>query len=191
MPTCERRRATATAPLLRIVTVVTLVSLTAPMLAAAQVEARPPCTVGLEASTTMPDATWRTVVDVDHAFALRVPPGHALTGGDGHWYVHGLLDGAPLVPDVAISLLGHAGIDDAIARDFPAGTRVERIQLGPATTGARVYATYATPDGTPYRQAGYLVETDRGVLRIDRYEGFDWDAFDGVACSVHTVEVLD
>jgi hypothetical protein len=186
-----RSRLRAIAPHLRIVAVAVLALLTTPALVGAQDDALPECAAGLRADTTLPDPTWRTVVDVGHAFALRLPPGHVIAGGDGSWYVHGFLDGAPLAPDVAISLLTGIDIDEAVGRDYPAEAVVERLRLGPATTGARVEALYTAPDGTTYRQAGYLVETVHGVLRIDRYEGVDWDGFDAVACSAQVVEFLD
>jgi short-subunit dehydrogenase len=101
---------------------------------------------GWRARGTRPDPTWRTVVDVGHAFALRLPTGHVLSRvGDATWYVHGFLDGDPLVPDVAISFLTGITIDALAERDFPAGATLQRIRLGPATSGARVDATYATP----------------------------------------------
>ena len=189
MPPLPHRRAIP--PLLRAVLVSSL-ALTAATTAWARGDDLSPCADGLPPGTTLPAPDWRTVVDVGHAFAVRLPAGHALSGaGDGAWYVHGFLDGSPLVPDVAIYALTGITIDDAVARDFPPGAEVERIRLGPATSGARVDATYAAPDRTPYRQTSYLVATEHGVLRVDRYEGFDWDGFDAVACSVHGVELVE
>lgn len=181
----------AIAPLRRIIHVAALLVATTATVAWAHGDDLPPCADGLPPGTTMPDPTWRTVVAVDHGFALRLPAGHVLAGSDGAWYVHGVLDGAPLVPDVAIAFLTGVTIADAVAHDVPAGTTVERIRLGPATTGARVDAAYIAPDGSSYRQTSYLAETEHGVLRVDRYEGFDWDGFDAVACSVHVVELVE
>lgn len=187
-----RPRRRSRAPLRRVLHLATLLALATAAAAWAQEDALAPCTDGLPPGTTTPDPTWRTVVDVGHAFGLRLPDGYVLSRvGDTTWYAHGFLEGDPLVPDVAISFLTGITIGALVERDFPAGATLARIRLGPATSGARVDATYATPDGTPYRQSSYLAEIDGGVLRVDRYEGFDWDAFDAVACSVHAVDLVE
>jgi hypothetical protein len=152
--------------------------------------AHPPCMAGLADTTVAAGPDWRAVVDPQHAFGVLLPPGHELGRGDGVWYVFGTSDGAPLVPDVTIVF--HAGHDaEAVLRDaFPEGAETSHVALGPATTGVRVTATFESPSGEREPSRAYLVEASEGTYSVWRYEGFDWEGFDAVACSFHHVELV-
>lgn len=132
-------------------------------------------------------SSWPVVVDAEHGFALRLPPGHDAARSGTIWYVHGWLDGEPLVPDLTITLAAGLSAVEIVERDFPPSARATPVAMGPATTGLRVTARYEHPDGSPYESVSYLVEGDVGTFRIDPYESFDWPSFEGVARSFHLV----
>jgi hypothetical protein len=141
-------------------------------------------------ATAAPD--WRTWVAPDAGFALALPPAHALaTSGAGVWYLHGHHDGQPSVPDATLRWLPETDLATALARTFPADAIAEPWRFGDAATrGLRVVARGAGPDGTPYSQAGYLIEGEGGVLRLSRYEAFDWAPFHAVAGSLRWVRIV-
>ena len=144
-------------------------------------------------SVEAPSPDWRTWVDADAGLALRLPPNHALApAGDGLWYLHGHHGGDPTVPDATLRWLPGASLEAALAETFATEAIAEPWRFGDdATRGLRVVARGVGPDGTPYTQAGYLIEGEGGVLRLSRYESFDWAPFHAVASSLRWVRVVD
>lgn len=142
-------------------------------------------------SVEAPGPEWRTWVaaDAGAGFALLLPPGHTLAyAGSDSWYLHGRLDGMPTVPDASIRWLAGVDLVDARAESFPDDAIAEPWRFGDdATRGLRIVAPARGRDGAAYTQAGYLIAHDDGVLRISRYEGFDWAPFHAVAGSVRWV----
>lgn len=134
---------------------------------------------------------WRTWVAPDAGFALQLPPGHNLAGaGSGIWYLHGHFDGMSTVPDASIRWLPGVDLVRARAETFPADAITEPWRFGDdATRGLRIVARGAGPDGTPYTQAGYLIQGEGGVLRLSRYESFDWAPFHAVAGTVRWIRL--
>lgn len=141
-------------------------------------------------ATAAPD--WRTWVAPDAGFAVALPPSHALaTSGDDVWYLHGHHDGQPTVPDATLRWLAGADLPSALAETFPEDAIAEPWRFGDdATRGLRVVARSAGPDGARYSQAGYLIEGEGGVLRLSRYESFDWAPFHAVAGSLRWVRIV-
>ena len=144
-------------------------------------------------SVAAPAPDWRAWVAPDAGVALLLPPGHALAAaGDGLWYLHGHHDGEPTVPDATLRWLAGVDLATALADTFPADAIAEPWRFGDdATRGLRVVARGAGPDGTPYTQAGYLIAGEGGVLRLSRYESFDWAPFHAVAGSLRWVHVVN
>ena len=131
---------------------------------------------------------WRTWVAPEVGVALRLPPGHALAGaGSGIWDRVGRHEGLPTVPDATLRWLPGRDLTEALDT-FPSDAIAEPWRFGDdATRGLRVVARGAGPEGTPYTQAGYLIALEDGVLRLSRYESFDWAPFHAVAASVRQV----
>lgn len=127
---------------------------------------------------------WRVVADVSTGLALLLPVGHELAPGGSVWYVHGTMDGEPLVPDVRIQLhLGQAA-EEVASELFAEGAELEPVTLGPAAHGYRVVVP-----GRPGVE-GYLAVGAEGTYSIVRYEDFDWAGFDQVACSFHLIQLV-
>lgn len=131
---------------------------------------------------------WRTWVAPEIGVALLLPPGHSLAGtGSGTWYLHGRHDGFPTVPDATLRWLPDQDLAGALAT-FASDAIAEPWRFGDdATRGLRIVARGVGPDGTRYTQAGYLIAVEGGVLRLSRYESFDWAPFHAVAASVRQV----
>lgn len=144
-------------------------------------------------SVAAPGPDWRTWVAPDAGLALLLPPGHALSAaGDGLWYLHGFVGGDPTVPDATLRWLSDTDLAAALADTFPPDAIAEPWRFGDdATRGLRVVARGAGPDGTAYTQAGYLIAGEGGVLRLSRYESFDWAPFHAVAGTLHWVRVVN
>jgi hypothetical protein len=157
---------------------------------AASAQAGPPWT---DWSVAAAGPDWRTWVAPDAGLALRLPPGHALApAGDGVWYLHGHHAGDPTVPDATLRWLPGRDLEAALAETFGPDAIAEPWRFGDdATRGLRVVARGAGPDGTPYTQAGYLIAGEGGVLRLSRYEGFDWAPFHAVAGSLRWVRIVN
>ncbi len=128
---------------------------------------------------------WRAVVDAEAGWAVLLPPSHQVGRSDDIWYIYETLDGAPLVPDVAVQFHRGQSVEETAAARFGGAVMLEPVRLGPATLGYR--AIYQPEAGAE----GYLAATEEGVYSISRYEGFDWDGFDRVACSFHFVERVE
>ena len=144
----------------------------------------PSCLV--QAGSSMPTVAddWRVVADASSGLAFLLPRGHVLAPNDGTWYVHGMMNGEPLVPDVGVRLHANQTAQEVARELFAAGATLEAVRLGPAAQGFRV----AIPGRTDAE--GYLAVTAEGTYSIVRYEEFDWDGFDQVACSFHLIELL-
>lgn len=144
-------------------------------------------------SVAAPGPDWRTWVAPDAGLALLLPPGHALSAtGDGVWFLHGFHQGDPTVPDATLRWLADTDLQAALTETFPPDAIAEPWRFGDdATRGLRVVARGAGPDGTPYSQAGYLIAGQGGVLRLSRYEAFDWAPFHAVAGSLRWVRIVD
>lgn len=127
---------------------------------------------------------WRTVVDVDAGWAVLLPPSHQLSRSGDTWYAFETLDGTPLVPDLSIQLHRDRGVEELAPELFGGTAVLEPVHMGPATLG------YRASVGTAAGAEGYLVASGAGVYSIIRYEDFDWDGFDRVACSFHVVELV-
>lgn len=128
---------------------------------------------------------WRAVIDAEAGWAVRLPPSHHVGRSEDIWYIFETHDGAPLVPDVSVQLHRGQSVEETAAARFGEAVRLEPLRMGPATLGYRVSAR---PDAGA---EGYLAATEAGVYSISRYEGFDWDGFDRVACSFHFVERVE
>lgn len=135
------------------------------------------------ALSTVP-ADWRAVVDADSGWAVRLPPSHDVSPVDDVWYLYETLDGVPLVPDMAVQLHRGQGVEELARELFGDTARLEQVSMGPATLG------YQVSIGTDPGAEGYLIAADAGVYAISRYEDFDWDGFDPVACSFHIIELV-
>lgn len=144
-------------------------------------------------SLAAPGPDWRAWVDADAGLALLLPPGHELSAaGNGLWYLHGVVGGEPTVPDATLRWLPDMHLASALADTFPPDAIAEPWRFGDdATRGLRIVARGAGPDGTPYTQAGYLIAGEGGVLRLSRYESFDWAPFHAVAGSLRWVQVVN
>ncbi len=127
---------------------------------------------------------WRVVADANSGLALLLPPSHELAPSGGTWYVYGTLEGEPLVPDVFIQLHGGLSVDEVADEWFTSEATLEPVRLGPATHGFRVSLTGRAG------AEGYLVTGLAGTYSIIRYEDFDWESFDQVACSLHFIELV-
>jgi hypothetical protein len=140
----------------------------------------------------MPEPNWVTWVDPTYGFAVELPPSHRLARSASEWYVHGMLDEEPLVPDVNISLREGRDALELLDR-YEVGATVEEVAFGPGAQGLKVVSARRAPDGTPYLIDTYLVEAPggTGTFRILRYEGFEWAPFEAVARSFRFVRTAD
>lgn len=134
-------------------------------------------------SLTVPD-DWRVVADASTGLAFLLPRGHMLAPSEGIWYVHGTMDGEPLVPDVSIRLHANQTAEEVARRLFAVGAKLDPVMLGPAAHGFRVVVPGRTS------AEGYLAIGGEGIFSITRYEEFDWSDFDQVACSFHLIELV-
>jgi hypothetical protein len=132
-------------------------------------------------------ADWHVWVDEERGIALDLPPTHAVGATDHAWYVHGWIDGEPMVPDMSVQFLPDVGLDEAIRQAFEPDALVEHVTVGSGLPARRVTARYRTPDGVPYVSSGYVVPAAVGAFVIRRWEGFDWRWFDHVALTFRWV----
>ncbi len=144
----------------------------------------PACMPPGVADTLGATADWRAVVDREVGLAVLLPLSHQLSASGDSWYAFETLDGVPLVPDVTIALHRGLSVEEVAGEWFGEAATLEPVRLGPATTGYR--ATVLGRAGAE----GYLVASEQGTYSIIRYEDFDWDGFDAVACSFHLVELV-
>ncbi|MDZ7799637.1 MAG: hypothetical protein U5K81_02435 [Trueperaceae bacterium] len=126
---------------------------------------------------------WHTFVDTERGFALDVPSTHRVAASGASYYVHTTHLGEPTVPDMSLVFLRDTSVEAQLKEQYGPDADTEQVALGPGTEGVRVTVTYHAGDGTPYRESSYLVPSDDGVVRIMRWESFDWDPFDDVARS--------
>lgn len=135
---------------------------------------------------------WHVFVDETEGIALDVPPTHAVGSGQSRiWYVHGFIDGEPMVPDVSITFIPgapDATLAEIIGDWIPDGALIENVWLGRGVPGHRVTAEYESMEGNRYVSSFYVVPVTEGAYVISRYESFDWELFEHVALSFRFVK---
>lgn len=135
---------------------------------------------------------WHTFVDEAEGIAFDLPPSHAAGSSDSAvWYIHGFLNGEPLVPDMSIQLVrarAGAGLEDVLGPNALDGALVEHVSLGRGVPARRITKEYETMDGRPYVSSMYLVPVTEGAYVIRRWENFDWEWFEHVALTFRFVK---
>ena len=138
------------------------------------------------ASLASPYDDWSTWEDPAAGFALLLPPTHDVGNSGRIWYVHGYLDGEPLVPDMSIEFRPGASLDAALA-ELADDVLVEWVRLGTDTPARRITAQHDGIDG-PYVSSWYLVPSPGGVFELRGWENLFWELFHHVAVTFTDVD---
>ncbi len=167
---------------------VTALALASAVMAESAVAVPNSCHAGAAEHTLAVTGDWHVVVDGGTGLALLLPLDYQLAASGDVWYVYGMFDGIPLVPDMVVQRHVGTTVASVVAEFFGAASLLEAVQLGPASAGYRVRpGAGPTVDVT----SGYVLVGGEDVYTVRRYERSDWDGFDAVACAVHLVEVLE
>ena len=138
------------------------------------------------ASHASPYDDWSTWKDAAAGFAVLLPPSHDVGNSGRIWYVHGYLNGEPLVPDMSIEFRPGASLDAALA-ELADDVLVEWVRLGTDTPARRITARHNGMDGA-YVSSWYLVPSPHGVFEIRGWEDLFWELFHHVAVTFTVVD---